>query len=144
MSAIYRFAHTFTDVVPAEIEEGILYVSLQYALIVHLCACGCRTKVVCNLDPADYALAFDGESITIWPSIGNWDFYCRSHYNIQCSYVRWVPQMSHPEVTAARVAARRAKKQKSLSAVLPIAWRSSILNQAASARVLWRRLAAHW
>ena len=34
-------AHEFVDFIPDVIEEGKLYVSIEYATTVHKCACGC-------------------------------------------------------------------------------------------------------
>jgi hypothetical protein len=95
---------------PDELAEGVLYVSLPYTTTIHLCACGCRTKVVSTLSPTDYELTFDGETISIWPSIGNWDFYCRSHYFIRHGRVQWAPTMSEDAIAAGRRRDRLAKE----------------------------------
>lgn len=91
MPAVERFDHQFVEFIPSSPYEGVIYVSLEYRTIVHLCACGCGTKVVCNLSPTASAMTFDGESITINPSIGNWSFDCRSHYFIRQNCVAWIP-----------------------------------------------------
>ncbi|MCH2218714.1 Uncharacterised protein [Mycobacteroides abscessus subsp. abscessus] len=36
-----RFTHEFVDFIPADLDAGVLYVSLPYATVMHLCACGC-------------------------------------------------------------------------------------------------------
>ena len=59
--------HRFVEYVPAELEEGVVYVSTTYATVVHLCACGCGTKVVTPLSPAEWTVSFDGESISLSP-----------------------------------------------------------------------------
>lgn len=39
----------FVDFIPAEPIPATLYVSMQYATTIHLCACGCGNKVVAPL-----------------------------------------------------------------------------------------------
>ncbi|MCT4185326.1 hypothetical protein HZP28_17015 [Elizabethkingia anophelis] len=75
-----KFKHVFMTEIPQDPEQGILYVSIQYKVVVHLCACGCKNKVVTRLSPKDWELTFDGNGITLYPSIGNWNFKCQSHY----------------------------------------------------------------
>ena len=56
---------------------------MEYATIVHSCCCGCGNEVVTPLAPAEWHLEFDGETISLWPSVGNWNLPCRSHYVIR-------------------------------------------------------------
>lgn len=83
MEKINNYDVHFVDYMPDTIRQGILYVSMRYAVVIHLCACGCGEKVVTPLSPNDWKLSFDGESISLYPSIGNWDFPCKSHYFIR-------------------------------------------------------------
>ena len=112
MATIDRFTHLFVEYMPNELDDGILYISLPYKTTIHLCACGCRTKVVCVLSPTDHALTFDGETISLWPSIGNWDFYCRSHYVLRQGRVFWAPAMSDVEIAEGRRRDRQAKEAR--------------------------------
>ena len=84
-----RFAHKFVDRLPPVLEAETLYVSMACATVVHLCACGCGRKVVTPLSPGDWRLTFDGKSLTLLPSIGNWQYPCRSHYWIRSSRIEW-------------------------------------------------------
>lgn len=70
----------FVELIPEAIEPGILYVSIEYCTATHKCVCGCGNEVVTPLSPTDWELTFDGESVSLSPSIGNWNFPCRSHY----------------------------------------------------------------
>ena len=79
----------FSEFIPKEIEQGILYVSMEYGTVIHLCACGCGEKVITPLGRREWQLQYDGESITLTPSIGNWNFPCKSHYWIRHSNVVW-------------------------------------------------------
>lgn len=90
--------HRFVEFVPAELDEGVLYVSIPYCTVVHRCACGCRCKVVTPISPADWQLNFDGEGISLNPSIGNWGFPCRSHYWVTSSVIRWAPSWTDDQI----------------------------------------------
>ncbi len=94
--------HEFVEFIPSELKEGVLYVSVQYATAVHKCACGCGNKVVTPISPADWQLLFDGDSVSLMPSIGNWEFPCRSHYWIKSDTVRWAKAWTPEEVAAGR------------------------------------------
>lgn len=89
----------FVELMPKEIEDGVLYISMEYATAIHRCACGCGNKVVTPLSPKDWKLTFNGESISLSPSIGNWNFDCKSHYWIVNNNIKW--DVSWPqEITA--------------------------------------------
>jgi Family of unknown function (DUF6527) len=94
--------HQFVEFMPEIIEEGTLYVSMEYATAIHMCCCGCGNKVVTPLSPTDWKLTYDGRAITLDPSIGNWGFACRSHYWIKGDRVRWSGQWTREEVEAGR------------------------------------------
>ena len=107
--AVLKVTHKFVDLIPDELEPEVLYVSLNYATVVHLCFCGCGQEVVNPLSPTDWELTFDGVSISISPSIGNWSFSCRSHYWIRAGKIRWAESWSDEEVAGGREM-DRAKK----------------------------------
>ena len=54
-------------------------------------------------------LTYDGDSVSLWPSVGNWDFPCRSHYFIERNVVRWAGAMTREEIEVGRAADRRRK-----------------------------------
>jgi hypothetical protein len=64
---------------------------------------------VTPLTPTDWKLIYDGETISLDPSIGNWSFPCQSHYWIRRNQVKWAGKWSDSEVEAARAHDRRAK-----------------------------------
>lgn len=64
--------HTFVSVIPDKLDEGILYVSIQYNTALHKCACGCGEEVVTPITPSDWKITYNGESVSLYPSIGNW------------------------------------------------------------------------
>lgn len=74
------FSHEFVEFIPEKLEPNVLYVSLRFSLVSHQCACGCGEEVVTPLAPREWQLIFNGETVSLYPSIGNWNFKCRSHY----------------------------------------------------------------
>lgn len=102
--------HEFVDYIPDELREGVVYVSVQFATAVHLCCCGCRKEVVTPLSPTDWELSFDGKTISLDPSIGNWSYPCQSHYWIRRNGVVWAPQWSRERIAAGRAYDRAAKQ----------------------------------
>lgn len=80
--------YKFVEFMPEALEEGILYVSIPYSTAIHKCVCGCGNEVVTPLSPTDWELTFDGKSVSLYPSIGNWNFKCRSHYWIVKNKIR--------------------------------------------------------
>jgi hypothetical protein len=84
-----QLKHEFVEYMPETLEEATLYVSLRFATVIHLCCCGCSTKTVTPLSPTDWKLLFDGETVSLEPSIGNQRFPCKSHYWIRESKAVW-------------------------------------------------------
>lgn len=96
------FRPEFVEFIPSKLADGVLYISIQYATVSHLCACGCGTRVVTPLSPPKWSLTFDGDTVSLSPSIGNWQFPCRSHYWISRNRVRWARQFSEMEIAEVR------------------------------------------
>ena len=101
--------HQFVNYVPERLDDGVLYVSIEYATVVHRCLCGCGEEIVTPLTPTDWELSFDGESNSFAPSIGNWNLPCRSHYWIAKNRVRWAGRWSQSEIDQGRRLDRAAK-----------------------------------
>lgn len=97
-----RFEHRFVDHFPEQLESGVLYVSMSFASVAHACACGCGQEVVTPLSPVGWRMMFDGVGISLYPSIGNGSFPCRSHYWIKRSEVEWSYDMSDAEIEESR------------------------------------------
>jgi hypothetical protein len=103
--------HRFVESVPRELEEGVLYVSMQHATVIHTCCCGCGQEVVIPLTPTDWQLNYDGESIALSPSVGNWQLPCRSHYVIWRNRVYEAGPWTPAEVQLEKERDRRAKSR---------------------------------
>ena len=94
--------HKFVDYIPEEVSEGVLYVSMEFGTAVHKCCCGCGQEVVTPITPTDWQLAFNGESVTLHPSIGNWSFKCQSHYFIRNNEIKWCGSWTKQQVAAGK------------------------------------------
>jgi|ERR1043165_61937 hypothetical protein len=97
-----QLGHKFVEFIPRELEPNTVYVSIPYSTAIHSCCCGCGNRVVTPLSPADWRLIFDGRSVSLEPSIGNWSFPCRSHYWIRNNRVIWSDDWTESEIDAAR------------------------------------------
>lgn len=104
-----RLRHEFVDYIPGQLDDGVLYVSMRFGTVVHRCACGCGEEVVTPLGPAEWRLTYDGRTISLAPSVGNWSFRCRSHYWIDEGRVRWARGFSEDEVALVRQEARERR-----------------------------------
>lgn len=93
--------HRFVGHAPQPLEPGVLYISMEFATAMHLCCCGCSREVVTPFSPTDWKLIFDGETVSLTPSVGNWNFPCRSHYIIRRNGVieaeSWTDEMVQAE-----------------------------------------------
>jgi len=102
--------HEFVEYMPDDLKDGTIYVSVSFATVIHKCCCGCGNEVVTPLSPTDWKLTFDGESISLDPSIGNWSFPCQSHYWIRLNRVQWVRRWDQEEIDRSRTYDRWMKK----------------------------------
>jgi len=103
--------HQFVEYIPETPEPGTLYISLEYNIVVHKCACGCGVDVVTPLSPAEWALTYDGATVSLWPSIGNWSFACKSHYVIKHGQVRWAARFDPQRIRRVQQSDSEARAQ---------------------------------
>ena len=104
-------AHEFVEYIPAELAGGVLYISIPFRTAVHRCACGCGNKVVTPISAADWQLFYDGDTVSLTPSIGNWGFPCRSHYWIKAGQIRWSHAWTDDQIAAGRARDDRGRAQ---------------------------------
>ncbi len=90
--------------VPKTLELGVLYVAEEFDIAVHLCACGCGSKVTTPLSPVEWKVTEKNGLPTLHPSVGNWQLPCRSHYLITAGKTQWAGQWSETQVAAGRKA----------------------------------------
>lgn len=106
----FKYRHEFAEFIPERLEEGVLYVSIPYATGTHLCFRGCGAKVVTPITPTDWQLKFDGESVSLDPSVGSWSLACRSHYWLKDGTVVWAAQWTQSMIDRERARDRREKQ----------------------------------
>lgn len=104
-----RIIPSFVQYIPERLDPGVLYVSREYGTASHLCCCGCDEEVVTPLNPTDWALTIERGGVTLFPSVGNWSFACRSHYWIRNGCVEWAGSMEQWRIDQIR-ACDRARK----------------------------------
>lgn len=92
----------FVERVPSVIEEGVIYISISVNTAVHLCPCGCKTEIVTPIDPSEWNFTYDGETITLHPSVGVWGAKCKSHYWIKRNHVEWSRTYTNIEIDEVR------------------------------------------
>ena len=103
-----KYTPEFVESFPTPLAAGVFYVSLEYNTCAHLCACGCGDEAVTPLSPAQWSLTYDGESISVRPSVGNWSLACKSHYVIHKGRVEWTRSFSLDEISRNRARDRAA------------------------------------
>ena len=101
-----KLRHEFVDYIPTNLDDSVLYVSIRFGIVVHRCACGCGEEVVTPLGPGEWKLTYDGRTVSLAPSIGNWSFPCRSHYWIDEGSVQWARGFSEAEIMRVRKEAK--------------------------------------
>ncbi|WP_219737190.1 MULTISPECIES: DUF6527 family protein [unclassified Pseudomonas] len=99
----------FVERFPDKLEQGELYLAMEFATAAHLCACGCGNKVITPFSPTDWQMYFDGETVSLKPSIGNWSFKCRSHYWVRSGRIEWAGNMSQETINLGRKRDAEAK-----------------------------------
>jgi hypothetical protein len=108
---ITKLEYRLVDAMPDELEEGVLYHSPRFRVSMHACCCGCKNKVVTPLSPVRWKLTFDGQTISLYPSIGNWNFECKSHYWIIDSVIEWAGTWSNDEIAEGKKIEREKRAE---------------------------------
>lgn len=101
----------FVEWMPDRIDEGILYITMKYHTVVHKCPCGCENNVVTSITPKSWLLTYDGDSISLSPSISNVHLKCRSHYWIKNSEIKFASREQIVEQSKEKPI-QKAKKRK--------------------------------
>lgn len=106
-----RLVHDFVEYLPQEFQDGTIYISIPYATAAHKCVCGCGNHVITPITPTDWQLTYDGETISLYPSIGNWNFPCQSHYWIRHNTIEWAPRWTPQQIKGGRAHDQRRKER---------------------------------
>lgn len=89
----------FVEEIPEEIEEGYLYLCLPYNAVIHKCACGCGEIISTPLDKKyGWVMQYDGETVSLSPSIGNGFYKCQSHYFIKENRILWLEKIEGEDI----------------------------------------------
>jgi len=130
----------FVDLFPKYLEERTLYISTKYQTASHLCPCGCQEEIVTPLSPDDWQMTYDGRTVSMQPSIGNWGLACRSHYWIRHNIVDWAEAWTDRQVLIARNISS-PKKHSGISRVMSPYERSAPVQREMSRTMsLWSKI----
>ena len=94
----------FVTQFPDVFKQGEFYISEEFETAGHLCCCGCGEKVITPLNPAKWSIkkAAGGTIVSLWPSVGNWNYACKSHYIITKNRVINAGMMNARAIEAVR------------------------------------------
>ena len=98
--AVKQITPVFIEFIPETIEEGKLYISDVYQTAIHKCCCGCGEEVVTPLSPADWQLKKNMNRVSLRPSIGNWNYRCKSHYFVTNNRVIWADKFTQKQISS--------------------------------------------
>lgn len=136
----------FVDFIPREMEADTLYIAMEFATASHRCFCGCGAEVVTPLSPVGWQLYFDGETVSLTPSVGSWSLPCQSHYWIRRDGVEWAGAMSSTEIAQVRERDRRDVQRHYDGAPPPSVPPVPVADAqpAAKRKTLWDHVARFW
>lgn len=103
--------YKFVERIPNDIPEGILFISIEFETAIHKCGCGCGKEVVTPISPTGWELIYNGEAVSLYPSIGNWSFGCKSHYWIKENKIVWAKKWSNYEIQEVRKSEELEQKE---------------------------------
>ena len=92
----------YVEEIPRDLTEGMLYVSRRFRTASHLCCCGCGVKIVTPLRPTEFELVDEGGVVSLYPSVGNWNHPCQSHYWIKRNVVTEAGRMTPAAIKRGR------------------------------------------
>ena len=116
----------YVESFPTMLEDGVLYISRRFNTACHRCFCGCETKIVTPLRATEYRLTDTGGKVTLYPSVGNWNHRCRSHYVIRNGEVLQAGSMTQAEIDDGRAcdeAQKSAYYNRATGTFLAHVWR---------------------
>lgn len=136
------YTHKFVKAFPDKLDDGVLYVSVEFGTAAHRCFCGCGSEVYTRFSPRDWLMKFNGETVSINPSIGNWSFACQSHYILDGGRVHWADKWSRERIELGRLLDRERKERHYKGAPPPASTPAQPGRQTARDGLLARFL--HW
>lgn len=90
-----RLKPMYCKYIPKIKESGILYISRELKLAIHLCACGCGAETVTPIDQDNnfgWQFIHTHTGMTLKPSIGNFsgENPYHAHYYVTDSKIEWI------------------------------------------------------
>lgn len=86
---VNKINHEYVEYIPEKLEDNILYISLPFSVAIHNCCCGCGERTVTPFGLTEWKLESKENLVSLTPSIGNFQFKCKSHYWIKDSKIIW-------------------------------------------------------
>lgn len=108
---VRSLAPVFVELMPPALEPGLLYISIEYRVTKHLCASGCGESIVLPLHPGQWRFTYDGEHVSLSPSVGNASLPCRAHYWIRDGQIVWAAPLTRQDARRGRTRDRAAIDQ---------------------------------
>ena len=96
--------------IPKDFELGKLYFSKKYGVAGHLCPCGCGNRIITPIDETEWSITIKKGRPTLYPSIGNWQLSCKSHYWITNGEIKWSYKWTDEQIMAGQQAEEERKK----------------------------------
>ena len=92
MERLFAVQPVYCVEMPKELEPGKIYISNEYSVAIHLCACGCGGKTVTPLKSDEWHLTENDGKVTLRPSIGNWmgEEPYHAHYFVTDNQIQWL------------------------------------------------------
>ena len=101
-----KFEHKFVETIPPTLDPHVIYISIRYRTAKHLCPCGCGHEVVTPIRPNKWDITYDGVSVSLHPSVGNWSLECKSHYWIRDNQILWSDVWNQKQIELGRAKQR--------------------------------------
>lgn len=98
------------EYMPKQLQPGVLYLSEKFGAVAHLCACGCGAKIRTPLGPTEWKIKETATGPSLWPSVGNWQQNCKSHYVIDGGEIVWCGTWTPEQILAGRRAEEEHRK----------------------------------
>jgi len=65
-----------------DMKENTIYISLKFSVTGHRCLCGCGSLTILPINNDGWNMTDNDNKLTFTPSVGNFQYPCKSHYII--------------------------------------------------------------
>ena len=127
---------------PEQLDEGVFYICEEFDATAHKCCCGCGEEVYNKLGPAKWQLTKEPDgTVSLYPSVGNWKYACRSHYWIANNRVIEAGAMSNRAAKAVQQRDHRDRNrliEKHNAQTRRTLWQRAVSAIVCAVKNLWR------